>query len=107
MSDSFGNSLYNNEFYDGVGTASSFNEIVTLIISIVSPGSVVDFGCATGNLLSCFKEKGVKEVYGIDGDWVDENLLCINKNEFLRHDFSKEPLDLSRRFDLAISTEVA
>lgn len=98
---------YNEEFYKSVGSVSSLDIIVALLIDIVKPDSVVDFGCAKGAALSCFKARGVKEILGVDGHWVDENSLLIDNSEFKEHDFSKGPLTLQKQYDLAISTEVA
>lgn len=67
--------------------------------------SVVDFGCGVGEFLSEFKKQAKCDVLGIDGDYLDRSLLCINENEFVAGDLTK-PIDLSRKFDLAITLEV-
>jgi len=100
-------SPYDREFYKSVGKVSSLDVIVSLIIDIVKPESVVDFGCAKGVALSCFKARGVKDILGVDGKWVEKDLLLIEETEFMEHDFSKNSLSLEKRYDLAISTEVA
>jgi len=100
-------SSYSREFYEKVSKATGFDAIASLIIDIVNPRSVVDFGCAVGTALSRFKSKGIKDILGVDGYWVEEDQLLIEKNEFLRHDFEGGSISLPRRYDLAISTEVA
>ena len=51
---------------------------------------------------------GVNDIYGIDGDYVNRNLLFENvtSDEFGALDLSSS-FDLNRKFDLAISLEVA
>ena len=68
--------------------------------------SAVDIGCGVGTWLSVLKARGVADVQGIDGEWVDTNLLVIPSESFLKADLTK-PLAVQRRFDLAISLEVA
>lgn len=81
-------------------------EFVTQIFKIVNPTSVVDFGCGNGLLLNIIKNKGIKDIFGVDGPWVDRKSLKIDTNDFLSHDL-QESFNLNRCFDLAISIEVA
>lgn len=82
--------------------------IVEKILQFYGPKSVVDFGCGLGTFLKAFKEKGVADVLGLDGEWVNRKLLnnYINHNEFLVVDLETK-IDLKKKFDLAISLEVA
>jgi SAM-dependent methyltransferase len=80
--------------------------IPLLFKTVEIPHSVVDVGCGTGTWLRVFKESGVKKILGIDGDYVNLDLLHIDKSEFLTHDLSK-PLILGKKFDLALCLEVA
>lgn len=87
---------------------SSPREIVPLIMELICPQSVVDVGCGIGTFLFAFKEVGVKRVLGIDGSWVNKNLLgkYIDAKEFLEVDLEK-PIQLNKKFDLAVCLEVA
>ena len=80
--------------------------VVPLVIELTRPQSVVDVGCGTGTWLAAFAERGVPDVYGIDGDYVDRGALEIPRERFLAHDLGT-PLELARRFDLVVSLEVA
>jgi SAM-dependent methyltransferase len=94
---------------ESIHTEDSPNEIVPALVQLFQPRSVIDVGCGTGNFLKVFKHLGVKEVLGIDGDWVDRNVLSENidpATEFLVADLHK-PLSFQRRFDLVVSLEVA
>jgi SAM-dependent methyltransferase len=101
-------SLYNDEFYANRvdGTLNSAKVIIPIIISLIKPKSVVDVGCGTGEWLATFKEHGVTDILGIDGDYVDRQKLKISEHEFLPFDLRK-PLRLNKEFNLVISVEVA
>jgi SAM-dependent methyltransferase len=84
------------------------DKIVTHLINLFNPQSVLDIGCGLGTFLFAFKQKSVSKVMGVDGAWVDRELLkkYLNNDEFLEADLEK-PLDLNRKFDLALCLEVA
>jgi SAM-dependent methyltransferase len=83
-------------------------EIVPVLMDLVAPRSVVDIGCGIGTFLYCFKEAGVEKVLGVDGSWVNRDLLhkYIQPGEFREHDLEKL-LQLDMKYDLAICLEVA
>jgi SAM-dependent methyltransferase len=70
--------------------------------------SVVDFGCGIGTWLRAFKNNGVKEVLGLDGEWCDTDLLYkyVVKQEF-RYVDMEQPIKLDKVYDLVVSLEVA
>ena len=70
------------------------------------PRGIIDVGCGNGSWLSAVKELGVKEVLGIDGIYVGDKEIKVDKSEFLKKDLTIG-FDLKKRFDLAISLEVA
>lgn len=100
---------YDDKFYLTYAACSSgsASKVVPHIMELFSPESVVDVGCGIGTWLSVFKEQGVKDILGIDGDYVNRSQLLFDKDHFLSHDLT-QPLRLvkSRRFDLALSLEV-
>ena len=53
------------------------------------------------------QEKGVPEILGLDGSWVDHDLLVIPRACFKQVDLSRSVIKLPQRYDLAISLEVA
>jgi SAM-dependent methyltransferase/predicted O-methyltransferase YrrM len=104
-------SFYTTDFYEliGQGTRSSAREIIPLLLELmqpVQPQSVVDVGCGTGSWLAAFQKLGIADCLGIDGDYVDRTILQIPLNQFQSADL-KQPLQINRKFDLAISLEVA
>ena len=97
---------YNKKFFNSLLMArKSAEAIITELSHYIKPKTVVDVGGGVGVFLSEYKRKGAREVLNIDGDWVPENLLQIDKNSFLRHDLTK-PLSIKKRYDLAICLEV-
>lgn len=99
---------YTDEFYRNHREVSlrSARQIVPFVLRLVEPWSVVDVGCGLGTWLSVFREQGVTDVCGMDGDWVDRTKLVIPADRFLAADVCR-PLPVDRRFDLALSLEVA
>jgi SAM-dependent methyltransferase len=88
------------------GARRSAREIVPLVLELIQPESIIDVGCGLGTWLRVFKEFGVEDVLGIDGDHVDPNMLEIPKEQFLTFDL-KRPFQMERQFDLVVSLEVA
>ncbi|WP_276748003.1 methyltransferase domain-containing protein [Chlorogloeopsis fritschii] len=84
----------------------SAREIIPLLLELIQPYSVVDVGCGTGTWLSVFKEFGIEDCLGIDGDYIDTEKLQISPAEFLSFDL-KKPLQINRKFDLVVSLETA
>lgn len=90
-----------------VDTSTQSAEIVVpLVLSLVSPKSVVDVGCGEGKWLSVFKRLGVKEIYGVDGAWVKKERLAIPPENFESVNLEKQ-INLNRVYDLAVTLEVA
>jgi SAM-dependent methyltransferase len=101
-------SPYTPEFFKtALGTSyASAQRIVPLVLAIVPARSVLDVGCGTGHFLRAFREAGVADITGIDGDHVPRDQLVIEPRHFVSGDLS-QGFDLKRRYDLAVSLEVA
>jgi hypothetical protein len=59
--------------------------VVPIVLNMVPPvNSVVDFGCGVGIWLKTFKNCGVGEILGLDGEWYNKDLLFkyIDEDEF-------------------------
>ena len=99
---------YTTDFYEGQrsGSRRSADRVVPLIIDLIGPRSVVDVGCGVGTWLASFSHHGVKDVIGVDGEYVDRKLLQIPKEQFIGRDLT-QPIGLERRFDLVCCLEVA
>ena len=66
----------------------SAREIVPLMVDLIQPKNVIDVGCGTGTWLSAFRECGIEEVFGVDGEWVNEEMLEIPQARFRSFDLS-------------------
>lgn len=82
------------------------NVIVPFLIEKFHPSSVIDVGCGIGTFLHVFKQRGVSDIKGVDGTWVNKDQLYIDKTEFMEADLEK-PIRLDREFDLVLCLEVA
>jgi SAM-dependent methyltransferase len=99
---------YTGAFFDELagGAIRSARAIVPLVVDLVEPRSAIDVGCGTGAWLAVLVEHGIEDVVGVDGAYVDRAQLLIPPEKFVARDLSK-PLAFDRRFDLALSLEVA
>lgn len=101
--------IYNEEFFKDRNAATRYaaEKILDIVTSVVPPiHSAADVGCGVGTWLSILVERGVNDVQGFDGPWVNNDLLQIPTDSFTESDLQK-PLTTDKRYDLAISLEVA
>ncbi|MEM6638084.1 MAG: class I SAM-dependent methyltransferase [Pseudomonadota bacterium] len=101
--------IYDAGFFDYIsdGSRSSAEAVVAVLKPLLRPpASVLDVGCGLGVWAARFaKEPSVSEVVGVDGAYIDRDMLVIPSENFLSHDLTKE-FRLGRRFTLALSLEV-
>jgi SAM-dependent methyltransferase len=99
---------YTSDYYNLIqnGCRRSAEIMVPLVLSFVPARSVVDVGCGVGAWLAVFRRNGVEDILGLDGDYIDRNILQIPVERFQATDLSKQ-LSIPRTFDLAICLEVA
>ncbi len=88
------------------GSRRSAAVVLARAQALVAPASVVDFGCGSGGWLAEASALGITDQAGVDGPWVRAETLQIDPALFTSADLSA-PLDLGRRFDLALCLEVA
>lgn len=99
---------YSNDFYSYInaGSLASARKICPIVYGWLRPTSLLDVGCGAGAWCKAWKDAGVAEILGVDGDYVDRKNLLIEQSEFAAYDLSQN-VDLGRRFDMATSLEVA
>lgn len=99
---------YTPQFYDShrSGAKCSAQSTVPVVLQLVSPKSAIDVGCGVGTWLAVIRDHGVRDILGVDGEYVNRTQIEIPSECFLPHDL-RQPLRLPRRFDLAMSLEVA
>lgn len=112
------NDAYTKKFFNKrVSMAWRAPFITQAIISVLQPKSLIDFGCGNGDIINDFIKKGVN-AYGVEGTVnsipalkamglavTDGNSLS-DDNRVLINDLRK-PIALEKKFDLALSFEVA
>ncbi len=98
----YNDNFYNVHFQDSIDSAK---EIVPLFLTYFKPKTVLDVGCGLGTWLKIFEENQC-DVLGIDGDYIEIKKLLIDNNKFKAYNLN-EVFNLDRKFDLAISLEVA
>lgn len=100
---------YDRDFYSERHrkTLYSARKILSIVVdALPEVDSAADFGCGVGTWLSVLREQGVRDILGMDGPWVEGDLLEIPEEDFRRIDF-EEFTGIDGRYDLAISLEVA
>lgn len=85
---------------------NAITRIILKVLEIFQPTSVIDVGCGMGTFLATFQELGIKDIQGIDGAYVHQDLLVIPKEKFMSFDL-EQPLMLDRTYDLVVCLEVA
>jgi SAM-dependent methyltransferase len=102
---------YDAEFFRGLSSMARRSAAAMLdeIEPLTTPNSVLDVGCGVGSWLAEWRLRGVKDILGIDGTYVDRASLEIPDENFRPTDLSQlfEPFDLGRQFGLVQSLEVA
>jgi SAM-dependent methyltransferase len=99
---------YSDDYYQRLqpGALQSAREIIPLVLQLIHPRSVIDVGCGQGAWLAVFRELGIEDIQGVDGDYVSREKLAIPSGFFTAHDLTR-PFRLERSFDLVVSIEVA
>ena len=87
------------------GSRRSAQAVIPVVRSLVAVDSVLDVGCGRGLWLALWRDAGVDDIVGVDGDYVG-NALAIPASCFVAHDLGR-PFRLKRSFDLVQSLEVA
>lgn len=89
-----------------IHNTKSAEVVVPILIDLFHPKSVLDVGCGTGTWLKVFRDYGIEEIYGLDGDYVDLRSLFVAPQFFKALDLRNE-FQLNKAFDITICLEVA
>lgn len=100
--------LYGKVFYEShrEGSARSAAIVAPVLMDLLRPRSIVDVGCGDGLWLAAFHDQGVEDLVGVDGAWAAPHWQPRSGISFLERDLAG-PIELNRRFDLALCLEVA
>lgn len=99
---------YDKVFFDYIqeGSLKSSLQLVPVVQSLLNVSSVLDVGCGRGAWLKTWSDLGVTDFVGVDGEYVDTDLLLINEKFFHSKDITNT-FDLKRKFELVQCLEVA
>ena len=104
MKNYYGHNFYKDRHHK---TVYSAEKVLSLVLdALPEVHSAIDFGCGVGTWLSVLKKKDVSEIQGLDGSWVEQDLLEIPRQDFRQVNF-EEIISCDKKYDLAISLEVA
>jgi len=101
--------VYNHKFFeDNQDEGKKHSKwFVDLLLKIFNFRSIADVGCGTAHFLKTCLDKGITDIYGIEGsEDAFGNLLMVDKKFVLKHDL-RDPLKTDHRYDICISIEVA
>jgi SAM-dependent methyltransferase len=92
--------------YQREGSLRSARALLPLVVSLLDVKSVLDVGCGAGAWLAAYRGLGATDCIGVDGDYVDRDLLMVEPSWFSPRDITKR-FDFGREFDLVQCLEVA
>lgn len=100
--------IYDARFFESQRDSSSRSAlaVVPILMELIRPQSVVDIGCGLGAGLQAFRENGVRETLGIDGDYIDPKRIVIPEDCFASMDLRNPVASIGQSYDLAICLEV-
>lgn len=101
-------SIYSDDYYSKRQEdpfRSDARSVANSLLQQFEPNSVIDFGCAIGAHLEVFHEK-VVEIKGVEGNSDAFEYAVIPEKYLEEHDL-RDPYDVQKSYDLAISFEVA
>ncbi|MEW4448467.1 methyltransferase domain-containing protein [Qipengyuania sp. JC766] len=100
--------LYSRGFHDDrhARTHRAALEILGFLHRLVEFESLCDFGCGVGSWLAAAEEIGISDVRGYEGTWAREADMVVAPEIIDLRDL-RQPIGTDRRFDLAMTLEVA
>ncbi|MEP3420327.1 MAG: methyltransferase domain-containing protein [Erythrobacter sp.] len=101
-------SLYGTDFHANrdARTRAAARHIIGKVIDWVDPKSACDVGCGVGTWLAVARELGIEDVHGFEGPWAKTANLVLDSDEVSFQNLEAK-VEADRKFDLAISLEVA
>lgn len=87
-------------------TLNGATEALRRLLPRLRAASLLDVGCGTGTWLRAASDLGLRDLLGVDGCAQETTARCVPAEWVRAHDLNA-PLNLGRRFDLALCLEVA
>lgn len=89
-----------------IHNTNAAREVVPVLLKLFNPRTVIDIGCGTGTWLKVFEELGIEKFIGIDGDYVNKELLLISNEKYIAKNLEYS-FSIDENFDLLLCLEVA
>jgi len=98
---------YDNKFFqeNKVCGLDRARGIIPILKEALDFKSMIDVGCSVGHHLQGCIENGINDVFGVEGSLNAINNLCVDRKMVKHHDL-RLPLELGRKWDIALSIEV-
>jgi SAM-dependent methyltransferase len=80
--------------------------ILDILLEYMQPASALDVGCGLGSWLAALQGRGIGDIRGIDGPWINKSAVVCDPSLFQICDLELG-FALGRTFDLVICLEVA
>jgi SAM-dependent methyltransferase len=102
-------SPYTDDFFrwNAQSAAKSARPILELVHRLYRPTSIVDIGCGSGGWLAAAEQIGFTVLRGYDGPWADPARYTSANIDFRPVNLEQDSFEHDRRYDLAMSVEVA
>jgi len=104
LADQYDEHFYKNQVDGSYKSACLYAKHLT---NIYTPLSVVDVGCGRGTWLKAFLENGATSATGFDGSWNSQSYMTDQSIDFFAVDLNNPIDSQGKKYDLAISLEVA
>lgn len=100
--------MYPGRWHETFGdkTGRSARRILPDLVRTFAVESLVEVGCGQAHWTRAALDAGVRDIRAVDGAWTDPRSLLVDPSAFRVADLA-QPLDLGRRYDLALCLEVA
>ena len=102
--------IYDEKFWGvrrGNWNYRSAQVILPMIFEYYRPNSIIDIGCGIGTWLSAALELGIENLQGIDCNEISEDFLLVPRKYISIDDLETHENINNKKYDLAISVEVA
>ncbi|MBN8507262.1 MAG: hypothetical protein J0L57_01475 [Burkholderiales bacterium] len=95
--------FYADQIPDSMKSAQA---VLQVLFDLHKPTSLLDIGCGQGTWLAVAERLGVTALTGLDGPWIRKDALLSKVIDFTAVNMEGD-IPITRRYDLAMSVEVA
>jgi hypothetical protein len=88
------------------GSVAAAGKLLDYAVPTFNPGSYIELGAGFGHWARAAMDRGVASVLAVDGPWTDLEMIRVPRRNYRIADLTAS-VDFGRRFDMALSLEVA